>query len=788
MRYQSVLVLLIVASCAAQYRDYTGLPFTPEFSAPPAIGRNETMKSPPPDGSYVAFSLTAARNTLSGTRVGANYRETAPEVFTLGGMTHILGVLVDPATGDLILVGKRDAARQPVTLDDFVIALRSVFVQGEWPLVSIDPTGEGAPQVVRFEGGISNTQFGADLLAADYTLKTISFDIEVPKAGAPPSMWNLLRKRVSGSRSDFRINSRFWFYPILPSVLVRDGVAAIRDLKVAVFSALDSATMNGRDVTKTIDPDEFGDVRFAKWFTDQFAQLSSEYVSVNRLRGLEELTALAASLEKIDYKVDLEYWLKQYNVRRVETPATLALVRRRERTVSPNSATPFSVSLSGGVELTALALRVRSGDVSALKRAVLSTRPSPGSTTWSFVVGNWIIPVQDGGLSTGDATRLYAEFAGFLARGHYEEAGLCLDKLQTLGPPFADDVRIGRVELQMLRFHQTMLRSVGSYGIQVANGGFPQFILADKEFRLANIQSAIRVLREQNRRTYETSLLEGILFSLQGRLAEADALLTKAIDLGDQDGVAQHTRGLIRLMTGHRREGIADIERALLAGPPDALRQPWEETLRQVKSNPDDQTWQVYKSIEDGIEFSYPADWTVVAARDPQLRGKLQTHLEKMSLPPSYIDSVSSIAEKTLGRGVVVFNTSYDFCVINIEMREMGQAPPRAAVKQSWESQFAQTADLERKNSILKGFAIKKIGVIDRNNAIIADFTYDFRLDVAEFAMPHTGRRVMVYQNSAPQRVARMEFTTAEQLYPTINSYFTKIVDTLKLSAPSASR
>jgi hypothetical protein len=36
--------------------------------------------------------------------------------------------------------------------------------------------------------------------------------------------------------------------------------------------------------------------------------------------------------------------------------------------------------------------------------------------------------------------------------------------------------------------------------------------------------------------------------------------------------------------------------------------------------------------------------------------------------------------------------------------------------------------------------------------------------------------------------VARMEFTTAEQLYPTINSYFTKIVDTLKLSAPSASR
>ena len=55
-----------------------------------------------------------------------------------------------------------------------MVALRARFIHGKWPLVSIDPTEETKKtdmQIVRFEGGIEETQFGQDLFDADYRLK-----------------------------------------------------------------------------------------------------------------------------------------------------------------------------------------------------------------------------------------------------------------------------------------------------------------------------------------------------------------------------------------------------------------------------------------------------------------------------------------------------------------------------------------------------------------------------------------------------------------------------------------
>jgi hypothetical protein len=775
VKYLALPVLLAVVGCSfAQYRDYTGAPFTAEFSAPPAVGPAERMKTPPPNGSYVALSLNAARRALINTKVATsytNYRESSPEVFSLGGMNHIVGCVVDPATKDVILVGRREAGREPVTLDDFVVALRSRFGQGEWPLVSIDPKGLAARQVVRFEGGLSDTQFGADLLAADYTLKTISFGIEVPNTTRPPSIWNELRERAQRTSSNFQINSRFWFFPILPSVLVRDGVVGIRDVRVAVSSAIDSAVVNGQDVSKTIEPDDLGDVRFAKWFTDKFNEISSQYVSVNRLRGLEELTAVAEALKKIDLQVNLEYWLKEYTPRRVETPRTLALVRRQEQYGSTSG---LAITLAGGVELTALALRVKSGDVSALRRAVLETRPSSTAITWSFLVGNWIIPVHEGALDSSDANRLYAEFAGFLARDHYDEAELCLAKLESLAPLFADEIKIGRIELKTLRFVGVLVHTVGSYGVQVANGALPRFAVTDKDFSIGSTESALNVLRDRRCRLYDVSLLEGLLLMLQGRLSEADAQFTIAIDLGDKAGVAQHQRGILRLMTGQRREGIADLEAANQAGPPDSLRQRWEEIANRAKLNPDGKTWRVYRSVDDGIEFSYPADWIVVAARDPDFQQKLRREFDKTILPSSYAGSLASIAAKTLGRGVVVFNLLYDYCVVGIELSELDETLPPQRLKQYWETLLSNKAEIARRNSMLKGFEVKKATIVDGDGFLRLDLTYGFSIDIADSLMPGTGRRSMVYQGSAPLRVARIEFTASDQSYRTIDMYICK--------------
>jgi tetratricopeptide (TPR) repeat protein len=54
----------------------------------------------------------------------------------------------------------------------------------------------------------------------------------------------------------------------------------------------------------------------------------------------------------------------------------------------------------------ALAVRLRSGDTSALRKAVLSLRPSAGALAWSFVVGEWVAAAQPGAIARDDARAL----------------------------------------------------------------------------------------------------------------------------------------------------------------------------------------------------------------------------------------------------------------------------------------------------------------------------------------------------------------------------------------------
>src|SRR5919109_303515 len=124
------------------------------------------MKTYPSPGEYVAFSLSAAQGLITKVEGGQkNYRVVHPEVYNLGGITAIHGLVHDWQRHDLILVGKYDPERQPLTLDDFAVALRARFIHGQWPLLSIDPTEQTQAiemQTVRTEGGIEDTQFGAD--------------------------------------------------------------------------------------------------------------------------------------------------------------------------------------------------------------------------------------------------------------------------------------------------------------------------------------------------------------------------------------------------------------------------------------------------------------------------------------------------------------------------------------------------------------------------------------------------------------------------------------------------
>lgn len=196
---------------------------------------------------YVAFSLKVAQEGIVSTLRGEDYCKLYPEVFTFGGITAVRDLVYDRQTGDIILVGERILERAVLTLDDFVVALRARFILAKWPLGIIDPIEETEIQIVRLEGGIEDTQFGEDLFDANYRLKRMG--IGLLSSGVPglQTYWDLgMGRAKEGTDRSYKISSRFCFYPVLPSVLVREDVVAIKGFKVGVFKEVLSAEIEGR--------------------------------------------------------------------------------------------------------------------------------------------------------------------------------------------------------------------------------------------------------------------------------------------------------------------------------------------------------------------------------------------------------------------------------------------------------------------------------------------------------------------------------------------------------------
>jgi len=204
-----------------------------ELETPEAVAPEERMKAYPSPGEYAAFSLSVAQKLV--TRVGQKTTvRCIPRSTTWAASLRFHGLVHDRQRRDLILVGKYDPERQPLTLDDFAVAVRARFIHGKWPLLSIDPTEPTQAtvmQTVRTEGGIEDTQFGADLFDADYRLKRIGMGLLAAAVPGLNTYWDLNVERAKqGQGGSQKIGSRFWFYPVLPNVSVREDVVAVQGL------------------------------------------------------------------------------------------------------------------------------------------------------------------------------------------------------------------------------------------------------------------------------------------------------------------------------------------------------------------------------------------------------------------------------------------------------------------------------------------------------------------------------------------------------------------------------
>ena len=368
---------------------------------------------------YIAFSLKVTQQMILSTPQDKDYRKQHPAVFTLGGITAMKGLVYDRKTGDLILVGQRDPERAILTLDDFVVALRAWFIHGKWPLVSYDPTPtrinksktgktylsvsiDPTPdtektqmQVVHFEGGIEDTQFGQDLLNSYCHLLQLKEGIVYSGIDVVKSYREIFIEQ--GEKLSSNLESGFWFFPLFPHVSIKEDVVAIKKLKVGVFTKVLYAEINGYRVicsntgsnTLRLRDDVAAD-KFAKAVSDNFEKLAMKYYPFSRLIGLYEMSSLLRGIEELDSKPDLAFWLKNYQVKKANTPKEINPLKWMEDEDYELRYAGVVYSdykeLPSGVKLMAIALRLKAGDEMALKEVVLGTRPEPDGLSWGFKI------------------------------------------------------------------------------------------------------------------------------------------------------------------------------------------------------------------------------------------------------------------------------------------------------------------------------------------------------------------------------------------------------------------
>ncbi len=196
---------------------------------------------------FVAYSMREAENRLRQSAVRSG------ELVELGGITRLAGMVYDSATKDWIVVGQVGKG-QKTSLDQLVVALRSVVVHKTWPAVSIDKTPDSDKtrlQSVRFEGGIANTAFGQQFLEADVVLKKLALGYLRSDVWGVPSYFDLSAERLRQTGVEEVVSSRFWFDIVGECLLAqREGVAAIGELRLGVLPQV--LSMNGKPVNRRL--------------------------------------------------------------------------------------------------------------------------------------------------------------------------------------------------------------------------------------------------------------------------------------------------------------------------------------------------------------------------------------------------------------------------------------------------------------------------------------------------------------------------------------------------------
>ena len=346
---------------------------------------------------FIAFSMKVAQARVEeAMRKGEDFRKKQPDLFYLGGITKPWAVVLDTENNDWILVGERDPKSSVLTFDDWVVALRARFIHPDKdPGVTIDPRSceaclksgkkEGCShytrQDVRFFGGIEDTHFGKVCYEADWLMKKIGLSLEKLPIENIKTYFDLCIKQAHNSgTSRTQVGSRFWFYPIINQVNVIGDVALLENFKMGVFTEVLYAEIDGKPVADIDKFDHYPSEGFSRSFSENYDAAAQAKDVLETLRGMTRLAALAKGLTQLDSQPKVDFYMSGY-------PMVKSMIQT-DVEVLKNESCEVGLRVKGGVELMALAMRLKGGDTSALKELVLKGRKAvgPNPLTWGFEI------------------------------------------------------------------------------------------------------------------------------------------------------------------------------------------------------------------------------------------------------------------------------------------------------------------------------------------------------------------------------------------------------------------
>lgn len=365
------------------------------------------------------------------------------EVRELGGMTRLLGYVIDAEQHDVLLLGTVAKGAPQLHLDDFVIALRNVYERyaeqrGNTrylspPGCTIDPepkvirrlqqvgdtllnpgkqsqTAEAQwrrtcelPQKVQFFG-VPESHFAHVMVTADYDLKRIVDGVtQVPVEGligVTGLILNDVQQKIAAGEpiSAGASMNRFWFTAGTLRFQESEGIVMIERLPVELETEAEFIHANG-NVSGSGDVDPAAAL-FAHAFTERYPQVAESVPIYAELEDLYRFVGLSAAMKfrgaPTAAGLDLDVLLDDYRVAPVAVapvlPGRSNIVRYSHRDEEPGGYSEFKLLLPscGGVEMD---IRLSEQNFSILLptwrkvgRNAIKARPSLHSLYWDLGV------------------------------------------------------------------------------------------------------------------------------------------------------------------------------------------------------------------------------------------------------------------------------------------------------------------------------------------------------------------------------------------------------------------